>query len=155
MLIDCNLSTFSETRAELEQSRKAQEQFMTEPEQAKNARRESETSRKVSIMEHAKLEIVIGGVLSELGIPVGPILPDALLKLVERLPKVIKEREISTTRRVVHRVLSMFNSHYQGLDRMVLSGGWAPSCSDKHCDQLDEEGCASFARDMDDTAMKH
>jgi hypothetical protein len=54
---------------------------------------------------------------------------------------------------VVHRVLAMFDSHYQGLDRMALSGGWAPGISDAHCDQL-EEYCTAFARDMADSAMK-
>jgi hypothetical protein len=47
----------------------------------------------------------------------------------------------------------MFESHYQGLDRMVLSSGWAPSISDVQCDEL-EEDCASFARDMADAALK-
>jgi hypothetical protein len=35
----------------------------------------------------------------------------------------------------------MFESHYQGLDRMVLSGGWAPGISDEQCDELDKD-CA-------------
>jgi hypothetical protein len=46
----------------------------------------------------------------------------------------------------------MFESHYQGLDRMVLSGGWAPGISDAQCDEL-EEDCASFARDMTDVVL--
>jgi hypothetical protein len=46
----------------------------------------------------------------------------------------------------------MFESHYQGLDRMVLSGGWAPGSSDEQCDELDED-CAPFARDMADAAL--
>jgi hypothetical protein len=131
----------------------AQEQVRTELEQAKNTWREPETSCKASIMEHAKLRRVIGGVLSELGVLIGPVLPEALLKLVEFLPEVVKEWEISTARRVVHRVLAMFDSHYQGLDRMALSSGWAHGSSDEHCDQL-EEDYASFARDMADVAMK-
>jgi hypothetical protein len=53
----------------------------------------------------------------------------------------------------VHRVLAMFESHYQGLDRMALSGGWAPGISDTQCDEL-EEDCTAFARDMADTALK-
>jgi hypothetical protein len=44
-------------------------------------------------------------------------------------------------------------SHYQGLDRMVLSGGWGPGISDAQCDEL-EEDCASFSRDMADAALK-
>jgi hypothetical protein len=47
----------------------------------------------------------------------------------------------------------MFESHYQGLDRMALSGGWAPDISDTQCDEL-EEDCASFAHDMADTVLK-
>jgi hypothetical protein len=62
------------------------------------------------------------------------MLPNTLLEEVERLPEVIKERVLSTSRRVVHRVLAMFNSHYQGLDRMALSSGWAPGSSNEYCD---------------------
>jgi hypothetical protein len=36
---------------------------------------------------------------------------------------VVRELELSTTRRVVQRVLAMFESHYQGLDRTALGGG--------------------------------
>jgi hypothetical protein len=47
----------------------------------------------------------------------------------------------------------MFESHYQGLDRTVLSGGWAPGVSDEQCNEL-EEDCTALARDMADTALK-
>jgi hypothetical protein len=47
----------------------------------------------------------------------------------------------------------MFESHYQGLDRTALSGGWAPGISGDQCNEL-EEDCAAFARDMADTALK-
>jgi hypothetical protein len=47
----------------------------------------------------------------------------------------------------------MFESHYQGLDRMALSGGRAPGISNDQCDEL-EEDCAAFARDMADAALK-
>jgi hypothetical protein len=47
----------------------------------------------------------------------------------------------------------MFELHYQGMDRMALSGGWVLSISDAQCDEL-EEDCASFARDMADAALK-
>jgi hypothetical protein len=47
----------------------------------------------------------------------------------------------------------MFESHYQGLDRTTLSGGWAPGISDDQCDEL-EEDCTAFARDMADAALK-
>jgi hypothetical protein len=47
----------------------------------------------------------------------------------------------------------MIESHYQGLDRMALSGGWAPGISDDECDEL-EMDYAAFAREMADTALK-
>jgi hypothetical protein len=47
----------------------------------------------------------------------------------------------------------MIESHYQGLDRMALSGGWAPGISDDQCDEL-EVDCAAFAREMADAALK-
>jgi hypothetical protein len=43
----------------------------------------------------------------------------------------------------------MIESHYQGLDRMTLSGGWAPGVSDDQCDEL-EVDCTTFAREMAD-----
>jgi hypothetical protein len=54
---------------------------------------------------------------------------------------------------VVHWVLATFESHYQGLDRTALSGGWAPGISDDQCNELDED-CAVFARDMVDASLK-
>jgi hypothetical protein len=47
----------------------------------------------------------------------------------------------------------MIESHYQGLDRTALSGGWAPGIFDDQCDEL-EADCAAFAREMADTALK-
>jgi hypothetical protein len=47
----------------------------------------------------------------------------------------------------------MFESHYQGLDRTALSGGWARGLSDNQCDELEEDWTA-FARDMADAALK-
>jgi hypothetical protein len=86
-----------------------------------------------------------------LGVSLGPRTPEMLIEEVGRLPGVVWELELSTARRAVHRVLAMFESHYQGLDRTVLSGGWAPSIFDEQCDELEEE-CASFAREMADAA---
>jgi hypothetical protein len=43
--------------------------------------------------------------------------------------------------------------HYKGLDRTTLSGGSAAGISDDQCDKL-ELDCATFARDMADTALK-
>jgi hypothetical protein len=42
----------------------------------------------------------------------------------------VRELELLTARHAVHRVIAMFESHYQGLDRMALSGGWAPGASE-------------------------
>jgi hypothetical protein len=72
---------------------------------------------------------------------------------VGRLPGVVRELELSTDRRAVHRVLTMIELHYQGLDRMALSGGWAPGIPDTQCDELEVE-CATFAREMADAALK-
>jgi hypothetical protein len=91
--------------------------------------------------------------MAELGVPLGPRTPETLIEEVGRLPGVVRELELSTARRAVHRVLAMFESHYQGLDRTTLSGGWAPGVSDDQCDEL-EEDCAAFAREMVDAALK-
>jgi hypothetical protein len=85
---------------------------------------------KANIEDLAKLAGVVGAVLTGLGVPSGPMLPDRLVEEVGRLPGVIKELELSTAQRAVHRVLAMYESHYQGLDRMALIGGWAPGISD-------------------------
>jgi hypothetical protein len=61
---------------------------------------------------------------------------------------------LSTAHRAVHRILAMIESHYQGLDRTTLSGGWAPGIPDDQCDELLQD-CATFAREMADTALKH
>jgi hypothetical protein len=55
------------------------------------------------------------------GVSLGPRTPKTLIEEVGRLPGVVRELELSTARRAVHRVLAMFESHYQGLDRTVLS----------------------------------
>jgi hypothetical protein len=129
------------------------EQAAIELEQDRNARRESEESRKVNIQDLANLVRAIGVVMIGLGVPFGVMLLDRLLKEIGRLPEVIKERELSTAQRAVHRVLAIFESHYQGLDCMELSCIWAPGISHAQCDQL-EEDCDAFARDMADAALK-
>jgi hypothetical protein len=88
-----------------------------------------------------------------LGVSLGPRTLETLIKEVGRLPDVVRELELSTARCAVHRVLAMFESHYQGLDRTVLSGGWDPGISDDQCDEL-EQDCAAFARNMADAALK-
>jgi hypothetical protein len=83
----------------------------------------------------------------------GLVLPKTLVEEVGRIPDVFRELELSTAQRAVHRVLAMFEPHYQGLDHMALSGGWAPGISNTQCDKLKRD-CASFARDMADAALK-
>jgi hypothetical protein len=130
LFVDFDMLTASESRAELEQSQIAREQVVVELEQARNARCKSKESRKVNIQDLAKLARAIGVVMSGLGVPFRPMLPNRLLEEVGRLPEVIKERELSMARRAVHRMLAMFESHYHGLARRALSGGWAPGISD-------------------------
>jgi hypothetical protein len=66
----------------------------------------------------------------------------------------VRELELSTAHRAVHRILAMIDSHYQGLDCTALSGGWAPGIPDDQCDEL-EQDCAAFAHEMADAALKH
>jgi hypothetical protein len=84
----------------------------------------------MNIEDLAKLGRAISMVMAGLGVSLRPVLPDTLVEEVGRLPNAIRELELSTARRTVHRVLAMFESHYQGLDHMALSGGWAPGISD-------------------------
>jgi hypothetical protein len=131
----------------------AREQDAVALNQARNTQRESEEARRVNIEDLAKLGRAISTVMTGLGMSLGPVLPDALVEQVGHLPNVFRELELSTARRAVHRVPSMFESHYQGLDRMALSGGWALGISDTQCDELERDS-ASFARDMADAALK-
>jgi hypothetical protein len=101
----------------------------------------------------AKLGRAISAAMSRLGVWLGPVTPELLVEEVGRLPDVARKLELATARQTVHRVLAMFESHYQGLDHMALSGGWAPGISDAQCDEL-EEDCTSFTHDMADAALK-
>jgi hypothetical protein len=67
--------------------------------------------------------------MAGLGVSLRPMTPETLIEEVGSLPGVVRELELSTARRSVHRVLAMFELHYQGLDRTTLSGGWAPAMS--------------------------
>jgi hypothetical protein len=91
--------------------------------------------------------------MDRLGVSLGPRTPETLIEEVGRLPGVVQELELSTARRAVHRVLAMFESHYQGLDHTALSGSWALGISDDQCDELEEDYVA-FSRDMADAALK-
>jgi hypothetical protein len=121
--------------------------------QARDAQRKSEAIGQKVIEDIAKLGWVMSTAMAGLGVSLGPVMPEMLIEEVGRLLCVVQELELTTARRVVHRVLAMFESHYQGLDHMALSGGWAPGIFDAQCDEL-EEDCASFTRDMADAALK-
>jgi hypothetical protein len=101
----------------------------------------------------ATLGKAISTTMTGLNVSLRLVMPEMLVKEVAHLPDVVWELELATARRAVHRVLTMFESHYQGLDRMALSVGWAPCISDAQCNEL-EEDCASFARDMADATLK-
>jgi hypothetical protein len=121
--------------------------------QAREARRKSEAIAEKAIGDIAKLGRVMSSAMAALGVSLGPWMPEMLIEEVGRLPYVVQVLELSTARRAVHRVLAMIESHYQGLDHMALSGGWAPGISDDQCDEL-EVDCAVFAREMADAALK-
>jgi hypothetical protein len=108
----------------------ASEQDATALNEARDARRESEVARKKTAEDAAKLGRAIIVSMSRLGVSLGLVAPEALAEEVRRLPDVVWELELATARRVVHRVLAMFESHYPRLDHMALSDGWAPGISD-------------------------
>jgi hypothetical protein len=78
----------------------------------------------------AKHGRAMSSAMAGLGVSLGLMTPETLIEEVGRLPGVVGELELSTSRRAVHRVLAMFESHYQGLDCTSLSGGWTPGISD-------------------------
>jgi hypothetical protein len=131
----------------------AREQDVTALNQAWDAQRKSKAIRQKVIEDISKRGRAMSTAMAGLGVSLGPVTPETLIKEVGHLPGVVRGLELTTARRVVHRVLAMFESHYQGLDCMALSGGWAPGISDAQCDEL-EEDCASFARDMAGATLK-
>jgi hypothetical protein len=120
--------------------------------QAHDAQRKSEAINQKAIGDIAKLGRAMSSAMAGLGVSLGLMMPETLIEEVGRLPDVVRELELMA-RRVVYRVLSMFESHYQGLDRTTLSGGWAPGISDDQCDEL-EEDYSALTRDTTDTALK-
>jgi hypothetical protein len=121
--------------------------------QDRDAQRKSQAISEKVIGDIAKLKRAMSSSMAGLGVSLGPRTPETLIEEVGRLPGVVRELELSTARRAVHRALAMFESHYQGLDHTTLSGGWAPGISDDQCDELEEDR-AAFARDMADAALK-
>jgi hypothetical protein len=49
-----------------------------------------------------------------LGVSLGPRTPETLIEEVGRLPGVVRELELSTSRRAVHRVLAMIECTTKG-----------------------------------------
>jgi hypothetical protein len=140
-------------QTELEQSRLSREQDAIALSQARDTQRKSEAISQKAIGDITKLGRVMSSAMAGLGVSLGPMTPETLIEEVGCLPGMVRELELSTARRAVHRVLAMFEPHYQGLDHTALSGGWAPSISDDQCDEL-EKDCAAFARDMVDATLK-
>jgi hypothetical protein len=138
---------------ELEQVHASREQDAAALNQAREARRKSEAIVEKAIGDVGELGRSLSSVMVALGVLFGPRTLEMLIEEVGRLPCVVRELELLTTRHAVHRTLTMIESHYQGLDRMALSGGWAPGISDDKCDEL-EMDYAAFAREMADTALK-
>jgi hypothetical protein len=130
----------------------AREQDAAAQNQARDAQREYEAAHQKNAEDVAKLGRAVNVAMSKLGVSLGPVTPESLVEEVRRLLDMAWDLELVMARRVVHRVLTMFESHYQGLDCMTLSGGWASGISDAQCDKLEEE-CASFARDMANAAL--
>jgi hypothetical protein len=106
-----------------------------------------------AIRDITKLGRAMSSAMAALGVSLGPRTPETLIEDAGRLTGVVRELELSTARRAVHRVLAMIDLHYQGLDRTALSGGWAPGVSDDQCDEL-EVDCAAFTREMANAALK-
>jgi hypothetical protein len=91
--------------------------------QARDAQRKSEAISQKVIEDIAKLGRAMSAAMAGLGVSLGLVTLEMLIEEVGRLPGVVRELELTMVRRAVHRVLAMFESHYQGLDRMALSGG--------------------------------
>jgi predicted unusual protein kinase regulating ubiquinone biosynthesis (AarF/ABC1/UbiB family) len=140
-------------QAELEQVRASREQDTTALSQTRDALRKSEAISEKAIGDVAKHGRTLSSAMVALGVSFGPRTPKMLIKEVGRLPGMVRELELSTARRAVHRILAMIESHYQGLGRTTLSSGWALGIPDDQCDEL-EQDCAAFAREMADTALK-
>jgi predicted unusual protein kinase regulating ubiquinone biosynthesis (AarF/ABC1/UbiB family) len=140
-------------QTELEQVCASREQDAATLNQAHEAWRKSEAIAEKAIGDVAKLGRSLSSTMVALGVSFGPRTLETLIEEVGHLPGVVRELELSTARRTVHRILAMIESHYQGLDRTTLSSGWAPGISDDQCDEL-EADCTAFAREMADAALK-
>jgi hypothetical protein len=137
----------------LEQVRASREQDATALNQAREARRKSEAISEKAIGDIAKLGRSLSSAMVALGMLFGSRTLETLIEEVGCLLGMVRELELLTAHHAVHQTLTMIKSHYQGLDRTALSGGWAPSISDDQCDELETE-CTAFAREMADAALK-
>jgi hypothetical protein len=88
-----------------------------------------------------------------LGVSFGPRTPEMLIEEVVRLPSMVRELELSTAHCVVHQILAMIESQYQGLNCTTLSGSWAPGITDDYCNEL-EQDCATFTCETADATLK-
>jgi hypothetical protein len=104
----------------------SREQDVAALSQALDAQRKSKAISQKAIGDKAKLGRAMSSAMAVLGVSLRPMTRETLIEEVRCLPGMVRELELSTAHRAVHRVLTMFESHYQGLDRMALSGGWAP-----------------------------
>jgi hypothetical protein len=127
-------------QAELEQVRASREQDATALSQTRDALRKSEAISEEAIGDITKLERVLCSALVALGASFGPRTPETLIEEVGRLPGMVRE-------------LAMLESHYQGLERTELSGGWAPGIPDNQCGEL-EQDCAAFTHEMANATLK-
>jgi hypothetical protein len=72
-----------------------------------------EASRQKDLQDRIKFGCLVDWLLSDLGVPLIQPLPGALGDQIVLLLGVVKDRELSNAREVVHRVLAMFDSHYR------------------------------------------
>jgi hypothetical protein len=114
----------------LEQSQTSREQDAVALSQARDARCKAEVISEKAIWDISKLGRAMSSAMAALSVPLGPRTPETLIEEVRCLPGMVRELELLTARHAVHRVIAMFESYYQGLDRMALSGGWAPGASE-------------------------
>jgi hypothetical protein len=88
----------------------AREHDATALNQARDAQRKFEATRQKNIEDLAKLGRAVSTAMAGLGVSLGPVTPEMLVEEVGRLLDVVWERELAMARRVVHRVLAMFES---------------------------------------------
>jgi ATP-dependent Lon protease len=122
-VLKCLSEQLQKVQAELEQVRASREQDATALSQACDALHKSEAISEKAIGDVTKLGRTLSSVMVALGVSFGLRTPETLIEEVGHLSSVVRELELLTTRRAVHQILTMIESHYQGLDRIALSGG--------------------------------